>query len=121
MLNQYGDELFADFFEYYSMNLRKAVVEKELTAKEIMVLIRQLPTGSRTVWKVGGYEPKGRLDRNSMVLMDIADLMLAWISAHSDSKEAKEYPRPLKLGETREEDDGVMDAMKFSAMYSTVT
>jgi len=95
LIDELGGELYGDFLEYYNVRLTTAI--DELTPKEILVLVRQLPATSRTFSaKQGGPEFRG-WDTNSYLLASVIDAINANTHAFVSANSKRKPKRPKQV------------------------
>ena len=101
MISEHGDELIADFREYYSVRLLDVLkFDGSLNIAEAVILARKLPPSSRTVAAVQGGDEYWGWDFERHVLVSILEAINAgnhlFASANSKKKikPPKRLPRP---------------------------
>lgn len=102
MLDEYGDELLADFATEYGLLLPDVV--HQYRPRIVLALARQLPLGSRYVSKSRGNSGEWGLDRQAHLTADVYDVLMkileTTIRANSKNpqrvKELPEHPRASK-------------------------
>jgi hypothetical protein len=100
LLDEHGDELFADFLRFYHLDLRD-LNRGLISPRLVIALIRQLPLDSAYVTKLRGIEYVG-WDRHAYVLADLYDAIntLTYLYQASNAEKPKTvkplppYPRP---------------------------
>lgn len=124
LIDEHGEELFADLIEYNGINLVQALKPGSgFSPRQLLILVRQLPPESRTVAAIrGGAQFRGwdsdRYLRAAMVDA-IRENTYAFIAANSKRKPKPPEPieRPDKTSKRRQNKNAfaVMAANRISA------
>lgn len=118
-----GDELFADFRQYYGLDLYAMIDGGEFG--EINALTRQLPLESRTLKRL---HPELEWSESTYILALIADQLanIAYGLGGGKGKKPKPIPRPKAKKKKKKKthlnvDKARIDALLFGARSSTAT
>lgn len=99
LIDSYGDEIAADLFEVYGVDLTNMFV---MSPKLLLVLITQLPAGSRFyAAHRGGPQFRG-WDENRYILAAVVNAIrgLQWTYVASKSKRRPPAPEPMPIPDT---------------------
>lgn len=112
-MDEWGEEVFADLFTHYGVDMRS------LPPRLILVLVRQLPPESRLATRLNDNKYAG-WDRKTFLMADMYDIMNAQLvmMAKQSSKKPKQIPEPTPY--PRPGVEGKKKRKKSNALLSAV-